>query len=160
MLSISTNSNKGDSTKERFNRENDAIIQDKLSGNNSQIKKQINKSQLIQNVSKYKKQKPVDYSEIPLSIISKNMLFFLDLNSLPNYILVCKKTLEEVKTHIFIRLHYLNSEKKSIEQENHELISGIEEKRRQFFEEYEIDPPNQAHAIQLLQTITNNVNRK
>lgn len=83
------------------------------------------------------------------------MLFFLDINSLPKFALTCKKTNETVKTHIFIRLHFLNKEKKIIEQDNSHILRTIEEKRDKFFEEYEIEPPNKEHAIQLMQTISN-----
>ena len=51
----------------------------------------------------------------------------------------------------------MNKEKKIIEQENEHILKSIESKRAEFFEEYEIDPPNKEHAIQLMQTIKNKV---
>jgi hypothetical protein len=101
--------------------------------------------------------KPVNYHDVPNEIIIKHFLFFLDINSLPKFSMSNKKSNECVKTHLFIRLHFLNKEKKIIEQENHEIISNIEEKRKEFFDEYEILPPKYEHATQLMQSISNNV---
>jgi hypothetical protein len=116
--------------------------------------KEINKFQILSHFNKIKKNN-VTFTDIPQDIIIKNMLFFLDINSLPKFSLVSKRTNEAVKTHIFIRLYFLNKEKKLIEQENANIISAIEEARKNFFEEYEIDPPNKDHAVQLMNTITN-----
>jgi hypothetical protein len=129
-----------------------------MSGNR-QVKntKDMNKIHLYSNITRSKKKVALCFNDIPQDIIIKHMLFFLDINSLPKFALTSKKTNESVKTHIFIRLHFLNKEKKIIEQENSHILRSIEEKRANFFEEYEIDPPSKEHAIQLMQTIKNKV---
>jgi hypothetical protein len=119
------------------------------------IKKELNKMQLMSNITKPKKVNPITFHDIPNELIIKNLLFFVDINSLPRIALACKKTSEAVKTHIFIRLFFLNKEKKLIEADNNEMINSIENKRKNFFEEYEIDPPNKDHACQLMNTLTN-----
>ena len=119
--------------------------------------KDMNKIHLYSNITRGKKKSALSFNDIPQDIIIKHMLFFLDINSLPKFALTSKKTNESVKTHIFIRLHFLNKEKKIIEQENEHILKSIESKRAEFFEEYEIDPPNKEHAIQLMQTIKNKV---
>lgn len=101
--------------------------------------------------------KPVGYNDVPNDIIIKHFLFFLDISSLPKFSMSNKKSNESVKTHLFIRLHFLNKEKKIIEQENNEIINAIEEKRKEFYEEYEILPPKYEHATLLMQSISNNV---
>ena len=101
--------------------------------------------------------KAVSYNDIPNEIIIKHFLFFLDITSLPRFSTSNRKSNECVKTHIFIRLHFLNKEKKIIEHENQNLIQQIDEKRKEFFEEYEIQHPKYEHATQLMQRISNNV---
>lgn len=117
--------------------------------------KEMNKLQLLTNINKNTKKQGISFNDIPQDIIIKNMLFFLDINSLPKFSMTNRKTNEAVKTHIFIRLFFLNKEKKLIEQENSDMISSIDEKRNEFFDEYEIDAPNKEHACQLINTITN-----
>lgn len=119
--------------------------------------KDLNKLQIYSNLTRGKKRAAISFNDIPQDIIIKHMLFFLDINSLPKFALASKKTNESVKTHIFIRLHFLNKEKKIIEQENSHILKSMEDKRAKFFEEYEIDPPTKEHAIQLMQTIKNKV---
>ena len=101
-----------------------------------------------------KKKLAVSFNDIPQDLIVKHMLFFLDINSLPKFSMATKKTNECVKTHIFIRLYFLNKEKKLIEQENANVIYSVESKRAEFFEEYEIEAPNKEHACQLMNIIT------
>ncbi len=114
---------------------------------------------MYSNITRGKKKTSLTFNDIPQDLIIKHMLFFLDINSLPKFALTSKKTNETVKTHIFIRLHFLNKEKKIIEQENANILKSIEEKRATFFEEYEIDQPTKEHAIQLMQTIKNKVKK-
>ena len=84
----------------------------------------------------------------------KNLLFFLDYNSLPFFGLVCKRFNKCLKTHIFIRLYLLNKEKKTIEDEHSNIIEGIENKRKNFFNEYELLPPEKEHSYKLMRQIT------
>jgi hypothetical protein len=103
-----------------------------------------------------KKKGVVTFNDIPGELIIKHMLFFLDINSLPKFSMTNKKSNECVKTHIFIRLYFLNKEKKLIEQENIGIINNVEEKRKQFYDEYEIESPTKEHACQLMNLISNN----
>jgi hypothetical protein len=123
--------------------------------NKGQIEKELNKMQLMTNISKVRKTTPINFNDIPQDVLIKYMLFFVDINSLPRLAMTCKKTSEAVKTHIFIRLYFLGKEKKLIEGDNNDIIRSIEQKRKNFFEEYEIDPPNKDHACQLMNTLTN-----
>ena len=94
-------------------------------------------------------------NDLPNNIIIKDILFYLDINSLPNFSLVNKKCNQCIKTHIFIRLFFLNKEKKLIEDERADLINNIDAKRESFFNEYEMTPPNKEHAFNLMSQITN-----
>ena len=117
--------------------------------------KELNKIQLLSHLNKnMKKSNSITFNDIPQDIIIKHMLFFLDINSLPKFSMATKKTNECVKSHIFIRLYFLNKEKKLIEQENSQIINSVEEKRKQFYEEYEIEAPSKDHACQLMNSIT------
>jgi hypothetical protein len=115
--------------------------------------KEINKLQLLSQINKANKNKTFSLNDVPMEILIKNVLFFLDINSLPKFSIANKKCNESVKTHIFIRLFFLNKEKKLIENENAEIIKSIEDKRNEFFEEYEIDPPNKDHACKLMNSL-------
>lgn len=133
-------------------------INDKFNEKNhvsNHYQKEVNKIQLLTHLNQGLKRSVVTFNDIPQDLIIKSMLFFLDIHSLPKFSMVSKKTNESVKTHIFIRLYFLNKEKKMIEQENSEIISSIEQKRQEFFEEYEIEAPNKDHAVQLMNTIKN-----
>ncbi len=116
--------------------------------------KEINKLQLLSQINKANKNKIFSLNEVPMEILIKNVLFFLDINSLPKFSMANKKCNESVKTHIFIRLHFLNKEKKLIETENSEIIKIIEDKRKEFFEEYEMDQPNKDHACKLMNSLS------
>ena len=96
----------------------------------------------------------VTFESITNDIIIKNILFFLDINSLPYFSLINKRCNKCIKTHMFIRLYFLNKEKKIIEEENGEVLNGIENKRAQFFSDYEMSPPNKDHACYLMSQIT------
>ena len=124
--------------------------------NSFQPPKEISsKIQLVNHYSKAKQNKQFGFNDIPNDIIIKHVLFYLDINSLPKFSTASKKTSECVKIHIFIRLHFLNKEKKLIEQENYNILSSIDERRRNFFEEYEITMPDKEHAIKLMQSLSN-----
>ncbi len=133
----------------------------------------INKSQKINNnTPKYNSKKNILFTpmfalnkknnfnvsntflDFPNIFFIKHILFYLDINSLPNFCRVCKKTNECVKTHIFIRLLFLNKEKKMIENENSEIINNIEKKRQNFFNEFELEMPNKEHSFSLMNQIT------
>lgn len=129
--------------------------------NNSSLKfpNDANKIHIMSNFSKPVNQK-VSFNDLPNEVIIKHMMFYLDIYSLPRFSRCNRKTSECVKTHIFIRIHFLGKEKKHIELENESIIADIEEKRRVFFNDYEIDPPSKDRAISLMQSISNNVSVK
>lgn len=133
----------------------ESSINEKMMMERQVNKEKINLLQLNPKPGSTKKQ--VSYNDVPNDIIIKHFLFFLDINSLPRFSLSNKKSSECVKTHIFIRLHFLNKEKRMIEQENQEIISSIDGKRKEFFEEYEIQPPTYEHATKLMQGISMSV---
>ena len=122
--------------------------------NLTMYQKEVNKYQLLNQINKGNRNKPFSLNDIPMEILIKHVLFFLDINSLPKFSMANKKCTESVKTHIFIRLFFLNKEKKLIENENSEIIKSIENKRNEFFEDYEIDSPNKDHACKLMNSLT------
>lgn len=97
------------------------------------------------------------FLDIPNDILIKQILFFLDINQLPKLGSICKKANECVKTHMFIRIYYLNKEKKIIEQENETTIKSIEIKRQEFFDEYEIQRPSKENALSYFRQISYSV---
>ena len=107
----------------------------------------INKEKNIKNIG-------VIFNEFPNDIIIKNILFYLDINSLPKFSLINKKCLHCIKVHIFIRIHFLNKEKQYIEEQHKSQYDLINQKRLQFFSEYEMSPPSKEHAFSLMNLIT------
>ncbi len=96
----------------------------------------------------------INFLNMDNELYIKNILFYLDINSLPKFALICHKANDCVKTHIFIRLYFLNREKRMIEQESSEIIQQIDFKRQLYYNEYEIQIPNKLHAFSLMNQIT------
>ena len=141
---------------------NDSSI---LLNNNSNI--QHDNNNIINNISPYsakpmtnkkkkKKEKNIglNFNEFPNELIIKNILFYLDINTLPKFSLINKKCLYCIKVHIFIRIHFLSKEKQYIEEQNKSQYDVINQKRLQFFSEYEMSPPTKEHAFSLMNLIT------
>ena len=140
---------------------NDSSI---LLNNNSNIQHDNN---IINNISPYSakpmtnnnkniKEKNIglNFNEFPNELIIKNILFYLDINTLPKFSLINKKCLYCIKVHIFIRIHFLSKEKQFIEEQNKSQYDVINQKRLQFFSEYEMSPPTKEHAFSLMNLIT------
>ena len=141
---------------------NDSSI---LLNNNSNI--QHDNNNIINNISPYSakpmtnnnkniKEKNIglNFNEFPNKLIIKNILFYLDINTLPKFSLINKKCLYCIKVHIFIRIHFLSKEKQYIEEQNKSQYDVINQKRLQFFSEYEMSPPTKEHAFSLMNLIT------
>ena len=141
---------------------NDSSI---LLNNNSNIQHYNNN--IINNISPYSakpmtnnnkniKEKNIglNFNEFPNELIIKNILFYLDINTLPKFSLINKKCLYCIKVHIFIRIHFLSKEKQFIEEQNKSQYDVINQKRLQFFSEYEMSPPTKEHAFSLMNLIT------
>ena len=129
------------------NNNNNIYTENKTNPNVNNTYNNINYNNL-NNVTNY-------INDLPNSIIIKDILFYLDINSLPNFSLINKKCNQCIKTHIFIRLFFLNKEKKLIEDERAELINNIDIKRDSFYKEFEMQQPNKEHAFNLMSQITN-----
>lgn len=136
-----------------------------LLNNNSNI--QHDNNNIINNISPYSakpmtnnnkniKEKNIglNFNEFPNELIIKNILFYLDINTLPKFSLINKKCLYCIKVHIFIRIHFLSKEKQYIEEQNKSQYDVINQKRLQFFSEYEMSPPTKEHAFSLMNLIT------
>ena len=96
----------------------------------------------------------ITFNEFPNDIIIKNILFYMDINTLPKFSLINKKCLYCIKVHIFIRIHFLNKEKLYIEEEHKAQYDLINQKRLQFFNEFEMSPPTKEHAFSLMNLLT------
>jgi len=94
------------------------------------------------------------FNEFPNDIIIKNILFYLDINTLPKFSLINKKCLYCIKVHIFIRIHFLSKEKQFIEEQHKSQYDMINQKRLQFFSEYEMTPPTKDHAYSLMNLLS------
>lgn len=103
------------------------------------------------------KETKITINDIPNEVIIKNILFFLDIQSLPKFAFLSKKTNECMKTHMIIRVSYLNKEKQMIEKANDTVIKEINSKRKEFFDEYEIVPPSKESAVEKIKSLNSSV---
>jgi len=126
-----------------------ANLKDKKTNNNFKNTKKIQIMSHYHNI----KQEKVGFNDIPNEFLIKNVLFFLDVHSLPKFGGLSKKTNECMKTHMIIRVFFLNKEKLSIEKDNEKIIKDIESKRRDYFEEYEILPPSKENALDKIKSL-------
>ena len=143
---------------------NSSIIS--INNNNSHIQIENNSSTINYNLpygakpmtnnNKIIKEKNIGsiFDEFPNDLIIKYILFYLDINSLPKFSLINKKCLYCIKVHIFIRIHFLSKEKSYIEEQHKAQYDLINQKRLQFFSEYEMSPPSKDHAFSLMNLIT------
>ena len=134
-----------------------------LNSSNIQQENIKNNSNIISNISPYgaksmlnnnKNNNGLNFNEFPNELIIKNILFYLDINTLPKFSLINKKCLYCIKVHIFIRIHFLSREKQFIEEQHKSQYDLINQKRLQFFSEYEMTPPTKEHAFSLMNLIT------
>ena len=139
-----------------------------LNSSNIQQENIKNNSNIINNISPYsakpmlnnnknskeKNNNGLNFNEFPNELIIKNILFYLDINTLPKFSLINKKCLYCIKVHIFIRIHFLSKEKQFIEEQHKSQYDLINQKRLQFFSEYEMTPPTKEHAFSLMNLIT------
>ncbi|MCQ2815722.1 MAG: hypothetical protein MJ252_00510 [archaeon] len=88
--------------------------------------------------------------KIPSMLFIKNILFYLDIPSLLKFSSANRKCNSCNKIHIYLRIFYLNKEIEMIEESNSELIEDIMNKRNQYYNDYEINPPNKDHANSLI----------
>jgi hypothetical protein len=128
-----------------------ANLQNRTINNNSMIKNS-KKIQIMSHYHNNNKEK-VGFNDIPNEFLIKNILFFLDVHSLPKFGGLSKKTNECMKTHMIIRVFFLNKEKLSIEKDNNKIIQEIEGKRRDYFDEYEILPPSKENALEKIKSL-------
>ena len=110
--------------------------------------------QIPNNIIVKEKNNGITFNEFPNDIIIKNILFYMDINTLPKFSLINKKCLYCIKVHIFIRIHFLNKEKLYIEEEHKAQYDLINQKRLQFFNEFEMSPPTKEHAFSLMNLLT------
>ena len=122
--------------------------------NNINLNSPYGEKPMFNNTNVQSKNNSISFNDIPNDIIVKTILFFLDINNLPVFSLVNKKCNSCIKTHIFIRIYFLNREKQFIEEQHKEQFDLINSKRNQFFEEYEMTPPSKEHAFSLMNLIT------
>ena len=92
--------------------------------------------------------------DIQDDIFITKILFYLSINDFPKFSLVNKRFYELIKTHIYIRLFFLEKEKNFIEQKHSRIIYIIEEKRSNFYAQNNQQIPNLYHSCILLSSLT------
>ena len=93
---------------------------------------------------------------VPEDILVKNILFYLDINSLPIFSRLNKSCNRSVKIHMFIRLYFLNKEKTMIVQDNRKIIDDIVKKRNGFLVNLSMPLPSLSKAQALINRLSKN----
>jgi hypothetical protein len=93
---------------------------------------------------------------IPESILVTKILFYLNIDDFPELSHVNKFFYDVLKTHIYIRLFFLEKKKNKIENINNDIITRIENKRNLFYKKNNISPPSLQHACYLLSYFNKN----
>ena len=134
------------------------IIYDKNEFNNYNNYYRINKSdeEPFNFIFKNKNNRNVFFYDIPEEIIITKILFYLSIYDFPNLSLVNKFFYSIIKTHIYIRLFFLEKKKNNIEVKYNDIILRIRNKRNQFFKDNNVSPPNLKHACILFSHFNNN----
>ena len=124
-----------------------------------------NKSFTFKNFNNFNPQNSIDINkifhilniyDIPENILITKILFYLSIYDFSYLNLVNKYFYNCIKTHIYIRLFFLEKKKNDIENKYSEAISIIKSKRDVFFKENNISPPNLQHACFLLSKFNKN----
>ena len=87
-------------------------------------------------------------------IFITKILFFLSINEFPKFSLVNKRFIKLIKTHVYIRLFFLEKKKLSIEKKYSRIVYSIDEKRQKFYSEHKMSPPNLCHSCKLLSSLS------
>ena len=93
---------------------------------------------------------------IPEDIVVTKILFYLNLDDFPELSHVNRFFYDAMKTHIYIRLFFLEKKKNKIENINSDIITRIENKRNLFYKNNNISPPSLPHACYLLSYFNKN----
>ena len=97
-----------------------------------------------------------NFFDIPEDILITKILFYLSIYDFNQLSLVNKFFYKSIKTHIYIRLFFLEMKKNSIETKYNNTISKIILKRNLFYKEHNSSPPNLKHACYLLSYFNKN----
>ena len=131
---------------------NNTVYPPKISFKNQSFKDinlKYNKTYYSLNVNIKNENKTRIY-DISNNIFIKTIFFYFDFNSLSKFGITNKKFLYCFKIHMLIRLHFLNQKNKILQEQNHELINSINNKRETFYLKYGISSPNKEHAAKLI----------
>ena len=92
-------------------------------------------------------------NDIQEDIFITKILFYLSINDFAKFSLVNKRFSKLIKTHVYIRLFFLEKKKSSIEKKYSRIIYSIDEKRYKYYLEHKISPPNLHNSCILLSSL-------
>ena len=95
-------------------------------------------------------------NDIQDDLFITKILFYLSINDFSKVSLVNKKFSKLIKTHIYIRLFFLEKKKIFIEKKNSRIIYSIDKKRYKYYLEHKISPPNLQNSCILLSSLSKN----
>ena len=98
----------------------------------------------------------VIFYDIPEEIVITKILFYLSIYDFPKLSLVNHFFYGAIKTHIYIRLFFLEKTKNNIEKKYSDIIIRITNKRNQFYKENNLSTPSLKHACLLFSHFNKN----
>lgn len=98
----------------------------------------------------------ININIIPEKILIKYLLFYLDIKTIFIISLLNKNFLSITRTHLFLRIYYLNKKIENIININKDTVKNIILKRQKYFKDYEINFPSKEHSFYLMNQLTIN----
>ena len=116
-------------------------------GSSATEEKSMSPSQILKTLKASKKNINIEATLLDHKIIAGSLLFYLDINGLLSCSLINKHWHKGVKMHMILRAIKIIEDAKEFQEHNKEIADRINQKRKQYYEDYEISPPSKESAL-------------
>lgn len=117
----------------------------------------INSSNIMATLKTGKKNISIEATLLDHKILAVNLLFYADVQDLKNCSLINKHWHKGVKMHMILRAISFIEETKDFQEANKEIAERIDLKRKEYYEDYEINPPTKESALQKMSALSSKV---
>ncbi len=104
-------------------------------------------TEILRSIKAGKKNINIDASLIDHKILAGSLLFYLGTNEVLACTLVNKHWNKGVKMHMILRAIKIIEEAKAFQEANKEMAERVGAKRKQYYDDYEIQPPTKESAL-------------
>jgi hypothetical protein len=117
----------------------------------------LNASNIMRTLKASKRNINIEATLLDHKIFADGLLWFVPLEDLPACSLVNKHWHKGVKMHLILRAIQLISETKEYQDTHRELADRINNKRRGYYDDYELEPPTKDSAMRKMNVLTSKV---